>query len=407
GRFSSHAALWGINTFCVNWLINFHKITHSVNQKAALRILAELNGLKVQNSYRTLSENDENLVDFCSNDYLGIARTNRLRDKINEIFPGQTPTTGSGGSRLLTGNRKFYQEVESIVANYHCAEACLIFACGYMANLATLSTFPQRTDTILYDEYCHAFIRDGIRLSFAKSLSYRHNDYEDLYTKARAADGCVWIVTESVFSMDGDSPDFSTLSEICRSNDATLIVDEAHAIGVCGRRGEGLSQTHADMRIFGFGKAAGAFGGAVATSKYAVDYMINRARPFIFSTAPPPYFWQAIYAFYQLLPELEIERTRIFDLNSRFKSLLHAANIPFLGGTAGIFSVVFPGNDSVKNAARLVRNAGFDVRPILHPTVARNQERLRICLHVFNTEEQIVELTQTLKQAYENFVLKP
>ncbi len=378
-----------------------------MNHKAVLRIKAELNGLKLNNSYRNLSETDENLVDFCSNDYLGLLKTNKLRAKINEIFPDSYPTTGSGGSRLLTGNQRFYQNVEKLIAEHHQSEACLVFSCGYMANLAALSTFAQRHDTILYDEYCHASIRDGIRLSFAKNLSFRHNDYDDLYTKARIADECVWVVTESVFSMDGDAPDFDILSDICRSNDATLIVDEAHALGILGENAMGLSIGKADVRTLGFGKAAGASGGAVLADNQTIDFLINRARPFIYSTAPPPFFWQCIYAFYHIIPEIQLERNTLLENVRRLKEKLNNDNIPYLGGDGGILSVLFPGNETVKKAAKHIRHSGFDVRPILHPTVPKGKERIRICIHSFNTEEQIIGLANALKQAYETFTLQP
>ena len=346
-------------------------------------------------------------MDFCSNDYLGLLKSHKLGAKIKEFFPNYDPQTGSGGSRLLSGNRSFYQDVERIIARYHQSESALVFSCGYMANLAVLSTLPQRLDTILYDEYCHASLRDGIRLSFARNLSFRHNDYEDLYTKARIADGCVWVVTESVFSMDGDAPDFNILSDICRSNDATLVVDEAHALGLLGERGEGLSSGAADVRILGFGKAAAAAGGGVLASNDTIDYLVNRARPFIYSTAPPPNFWHALYAFYRILPELQPERQALFANVSRFKQAMSDANIPCLGGDGGIFSVLFPGNENVKTAAKLLARSGFDARPILHPTVPKSKERIRICLHSFNTEEEIYRLTQALKQAHESFACQP
>jgi 8-amino-7-oxononanoate synthase len=372
-----------------------------MNSKVISRIQTELNSLKMFDSYRILSPNDEKLVDFCSNDYLGLIRSNTLGAKVKELFSSGECRSGSGGSRLLTGNTKFYQEVETRIAQYHRMESCLVLGCGYMANLAVLSTLPRRTDTILYDELCHASIRDGVRLSLARNLSYRHNDYEDLYTKARVAEGCVWVVTESIFSMDGDAPDFKIISDICRSNEATLIVDEAHALGVCGEDGKGLASEVADIMILGFGKAAGAYGGAILSSKTVVEYLINRARPFIYSTAPPPNFWRTLYAFYELFPHLTPEKKTLNARTSLFKEALYQVQIPFLGGDGGIVSVVIPGNNAVKKAAQNIRAMGYDVRPILYPTVPKDKERIRVCVHSFNTPEQIKGLANILKQVYE------
>jgi len=199
---------------------------------------------KEQHSFRSLKLPKNNLVDLCSNDYLGIA-TNQLINS-DQSSSNKILKTGSTGSRLLSGNYEKIEEAEKIIADFHQAEAALIFNSGYDANLGLLRSVPQRSDIILYDSLSHASIRDGIRLSFASAFSFQHNDVDDLEKKlivnSRGTDRNIFIVTESVFSMDGDIAPLKQMVELCDRFNAKLIVDEAHATGVVGERGEGLVQ---------------------------------------------------------------------------------------------------------------------------------------------------------------------
>jgi len=339
-----------------------------------------------------------NTIDFCSNDYLGIVHNNLLKDKINEHLK-----TGSTGSRLLAGNYKLIEESENKIAIFHKAEAALIFNSGYDANVGVLSCVPQKADTILYDQFCHASIRDGIRLSFAQSFSFAHNDMNELEKKLKAVqvDNAkkIFIVTESVFSMDGD---FCCLNEIiflCKKFNAHLIIDEAHATGVIGESGEGLvqkenMQDEIFCRIYTYGKACGVHGAAVVGSKKLKDYLINYARSFIYTTALPEHAVAAINASYETFPVLYSERNHLQELINYFQ---HAAlKFKKLISETAIQVVIIPGNDLVKQIALQLQNANLDVRPILYPTVPAGKERLRIVLHSFNTKEQVQLLIENL-----------
>lgn len=340
------------------------------------------------------------MVDLCSNDYLGIATNNLLADKL--ALYGTHLKHGSTGSRLLSGNYPLAEEAESLVAGFHRAQAALLFNSGYDANLGLFSCVPQKGDTILYDQLCHASIRDGIRLSFAQSFSFRHNDVEDLLKKIPAATGEVFIVTESVFSMDGDFAPLRELVEVCEQHNCQLIVDEAHATGVIGERGEGLVQ-HLQLndrcfaRVHTFGKALGCHGAAVLGSAALRDHLINFSRPFIYTTALPELSVAAICAAYSVFPDLVQERKKLQDLVNAFQSAASGATqYSFLQSNTPIQGIVIPGNEAVKQVAASLQKNGLDVRPILYPTVPKGGERLRVVLHSFNTKEDVEEVIKSI-----------
>jgi 8-amino-7-oxononanoate synthase len=349
-----------------------------------------------KNALRELKLPD-NKIDFCSNDYLGIAHNNLLANKINAHLK-----TGSTGSRLLAGNYILAEETEQQIAAFHNAEAALIFNSGYDANVGVLSCVPQKGDIILYDQLCHASIRDGIRLSFAQSFSFAHNDINDLEKKLQAtaeASKNIFIVTESVFSMDGDFCDLKNILHLCKKYKTHLIIDEAHATGVIGERGEGLVQKESMQneifcRIHTYGKACGAHGAAVLGSQKLKSYLINFARSFIYTTALPEHAVAAISASYKTFPFLNKERKHLHELIHRFQQ----ANMKFekLISQTPIQIVIIPGNELVKQVAAKLQNANLDVRAILYPTVPVGKERLRIVLHSFNTLEQLQTLIKNL-----------
>lgn len=341
----------------------------------------------------------EGRIDFCSNDYLGIVQQGLIELQLG----GQAAPAahGSTGSRLLAGNYALIEGTEKAIARFHEAEAALIFNSGYDANVGLLSCVPQRGDTILYDYLSHASIRDGIRLSFAQSFSFRHNDLDDLSKKMKAATGNIFVVTESVFSMDGDKAPLREMAALCTQAGAHLIVDEAHATGVVGERGEGVVQemglaAQCFARVHTFGKALGCHGAVVLGSERLRNYLINFSRPFIYTTALPESSVEAIRTAYTLFPTLHSERAHLQKLIQQFQSSL----LPYeklVSGTP-IQVVIIPGNSAVKAVANRLQQAQLDVRPILYPTVPKNSERLRIVLHAFNTEEQVQQLV-TLLQA--------
>ena len=342
---------------------------------------------KDQNAFRQLRLPQEK-IDFCSNDYLGIVRNNLITP--DESF--QLMRHGSTGSRLLAGNSSLIEETERIIATFHDAESGLIFNSGYDANLGLLSCVPQRGDTIIYDYLCHASIRDGIRLGFARALPFQHNDIDDLERKIKQGTGNVFVVTESIFSMDGDQAELQKICELCESSNAYLIVDEAHATGIIGNMGEGLVQhlglhSNCFARIHTFGKAVGCHGGIVLGSIGLRDYLINFCRPFIFSTALPDVSIMALKKAYEIFPKLQEERKHLQSLAGIFQEAI----IPFekLRSNTAIQGIVVPGNADVKEVAMRLQENNLDVRPILYPTVPKGRERLRIVLHSFNTEQEL------------------
>jgi 8-amino-7-oxononanoate synthase len=335
-------------------------------------------------------------IDFCSNDYLGVVKNGLLQtSKLNLA-------TGSTGSRLLAGNYALVEETETLIAAFHQSEAALIFNSGYDANLGVIASVPQRGDTIIYDALCHASIRDGIRLSFAQSFPFAHDDMDGLEKKLAQATGNVFVVTESVFSMDGDTCPLEEIVALCTTYNAHLILDEAHATGVIGERGEGLAQ-HLSLhhkifcRIHTFGKACGCHGAVVLGSSQLRSYLINFARSFIYSTSLPPHGVSIIKASYALFPSLYAERRHLQQLISIFQSS-ETAYTKLVSHTP-IQVVLVPGNEAVKKVALSLQQNGLDVRPILYPTVPKDKERLRIVLHAFNTEEELKGVVGMLSSA--------
>lgn len=376
-------------------------------QRIPLKVAKSLENRKEQQAFRAMLP-PSYLVDFASNDYLGYNSSELIYEmaaaKLEKISSGRN---GAGGSRLLTGNHLLYAEAESVLARFHQGEAAVIFNSGYDANLGLLSSVVKRGDLILFDELSHASIRDGILLSPAKSLKFKHNDPEDLQrlleTFAEQAD-TVYVVTESVFSMDGDCAPLRTLAAICEEFSGFLIVDEAHATGIYGPGGEGLVQekelqNRIFARVITFGKALGSHGAAVVGGQILKEYLINFARSLIYTTALPPHTVATVLAAYQRLqrePEtIRALRENILFFNAAIKEQKLQGN--FIQSTSAIHSCIIPGNERVKKISLKLAERGFDVRPILSPTVPEGKERLRFCLHSFNSDTQMTEVLNLLR----------
>ncbi len=343
------------------------------------------------------------LADFCSNDYLGFSRAETLREMIaEEVRKHPESKSGSTGSRLISGNSSYCEELESFIAGFHGSQSGLIFNSGYDANLGLFSSVPQRNDTILYDKLVHASIRDGIRLSHARAFSFEHNDVEDLERRIKSAGSSVYVAVESVYSMDGDCAPLSEMAKLCRAYGANLIVDEAHATGVFGRKGEGLAAElgltrDVFARVHTFGKALGTHGAVVLGSETLRSYLINFARSFIYTTALPFHSLAAIRCAYEYLLADQESMERLAERVALFKrNLTDGVRARIIESQSAIQCVVVPGNAEVKSFAHQIQVAGYDVRPIMHPTVPAGSERLRVCLHAFNTEEEILGLTNKL-----------
>ena len=333
-----------------------------------------------------------NGIDLFSNDYLGLAR---------HVHPTQKPS-GSTGSRLLSGNSQEAEELERHIAHFHDAEAALVFSSGYNANLGLLSCLADRNDTYLLDELVHASLIDGARLSPAKRLKFKHNDLADLKEKLTRSTGRKIIVVESIYSMNGDFAPLEELADLARSYQADLIVDEAHSIGIYGDHGEGYCQSlriheQVSARIVTFGKAVGTSGAAILGKPWLIDFLVNFSRPFIYSTAPSPHQISTIGAAYDKLVDLNEERARLQQLiayfTTRSPKLQHVDRLP---SKSMIQSFIIAGNERVIAAAAALREARINVLPIRSPSVAKGTERLRICLHAYNTEKEIDLLFNTL-----------
>lgn len=367
------------------------------------KILSEkLQKRKEENSFRRLTQSPT-LIDFTSNDYLGLARSEELFDLIKKKTENLPHRNGATGSRLLSGNNSYTEEVEQRLATIFKSEAALIFNSGYATNQAVLSSIPQKEDTILYDELAHACIRDGARLSLASRFPFLHNDLEDLENRLKKAAGNIFIAVESIYSMDGDQCPLEELVKLSEKYDATIILDEAHSTGVLGKNGAGLAvslglEHKIPIRIYTFGKAMGVHGACVAGSKNLIDYLINFARPFIFTTALSPHSVASIDCSFEYLNNHLKLQQELSDRIKLFNSESDKLKLQKLPSKTQIQGVVIPGNDRIKRVAEQLRMSGFDVRPILGPTVAKGSERLRICLHTFNSQEEITQLVQLLSE---------
>jgi 8-amino-7-oxononanoate synthase len=357
---------------------------------------------KADNSFRTLT-NTTASIDFTSNDYLGLARSEELFNSIQQKIQTLPHLNGATGSRLLSGNSIYTEQVESYLATLFQSQSALIFNSGYAANQAVLSSIPQKNDTILYDELAHACMRDGARLSLASRFSFRHNDLNDLEEKLKKVTGTIYIAVESIYSMDGDECPLLDLIPLAEKYNAIIILDEAHSTGVLGKNGSGLAtslnvQHKIPIRIYTFGKAMGVHGACVVGSQTVFDYLINFGRPFIFSTAMPIHSIASIEcSFNYLSKNLQLQQT----LKQRINYFLNATlklNTTKLRSGSQVQGVIIPGNEKIREIATSLQQQGFDVRPIVSPTVAKGSERLRICLHTYNSEEEISQLVDYISR---------
>ncbi len=361
-------------------------------------ITSKLDERKSAGLYRVLKP-ENNLIDFCSNDYLGFARSSELKERIEKEIAGLPYyLNGSTGSRLLSGNLTYTENLEQHIAQFHKAEAGLIFNSGYDANVGLFSSLPQRGDTIISDELIHASIIDGIRLSHANRYTFKHNDLESLEAKLKQAKGNCYVVVESIYSMDGDTPPMTQILSLTDKYNAALIVDEAHAVGLYK---QGLIcdlelENKVFARIITFGKGLGCHGAIVLGSNALRVYLINFARSFIYTTAASMHQLASIKMAYQMLNEADDAINRLKNSISFFNQHVMPPVQPLISSISAIHCLPVYGNHNARTVALQVQNAGLDVRAILSPTVPVGEERLRICLHAFNTPAEMELLIETL-----------
>jgi 8-amino-7-oxononanoate synthase len=339
--------------------------------------LSKLAERKLASNYRSLKQIPVDGIDFFSNDYLGISKDFESLGLTSLTFNGST------GSRLLSGNSVEAEDCERFIAQKFKTQSALVFNSGYDANIGVFSCVPQKGDTIIYDEFIHASIRDGIRLSLAKAYSFKHNDLEDLEKKIKQAEGTIYIAVESIYSMNGDVVPLNELVNLCELYSCYIILDEAHSTGIYGTNGEGLAvylglEDRIFARIITFSKAYGFFGAAVLGTDELKDFLINFARSFIYSTALPKNYYQ------QLIKILSL------DVSSRINQLRES--IKLINPNEFYSPIQIIRSNSLTQLIDLsnqFKQSGIYQRPIFSPTVPKGQECIRLCLHSFNTKVEV------------------
>ena len=370
-----------------------------MNPRLAERVHTRLADIHARGLTRTLQP--PRGIDLSSNDYLGLADHPRITRAFVDAV--EREGVGSTGSRLLRGHRASFAAVEDRFARFKDTPRALYFSSGYLANLGVISTFAERDDLVVSDERNHASLIDGIRLSSARREIVAHNDAAAVRRAVEAAPAAAekFVVVESLFSMDGDEAPLADLAAVCRKTGAHLIVDEAHAVGVYGARGSGLVEQHGIaeevfLSINTAGKALGVAGAFVCGPAPAIDYLVQRARPFIFSTAPPPALAAALEASLDIIQDEPQRRMLLLERAARLRGRLLASAVPVVSGTSHIVPVVIGENGAAVAVADALQADGFDVRAIRPPTVAAGTARLRLSVNVNLTDAAIERFVTSL-----------
>ncbi|WPO81017.1 aminotransferase class I/II-fold pyridoxal phosphate-dependent enzyme [Chryseobacterium sp. JJR-5R] len=336
-------------------------------------------------------------IDFYSNDYLGLAGNEELQQLLlKKIIQNPQLLSGSTGSRLVSGNSDHTAETEQWIAREHRYPSALLFPSGYHANLALFSTVPNRHDTVIADEKIHRSVHDGCTLSYAKKLKFRHNDPEDLERILSRQKGRCYIAIESLYSMDGDVAPIQEIAGVCEKYRAGLIVDEAHAFGIFGY---GLADRY-QLRnkvlatVITYGKALGMHGAAVLSTGLIVSYLINFASPFIYTTSAPDVQWIGIKTGYDFLKK-HPERSAGLQKNIKIFRQQRLNSISSEGSP--VQAVLIPDTRKLKSLQKTLYDKGLLTYAVCSPAVKEGSERLRICIHSFNTEEEIIKLTGIIR----------
>jgi len=344
-------------------------------------------------------------ADFSSNDYLGLAASPRLRAAVADAL-SRGVAVGSGGSRLLRGNDPEHDALEREAAAFFGCEASLWFSSGYAANAALLGTLPQRGDLVVHDALIHASAHEGMRLGRGEALQARHNDADSFDAaiagwRARGGTGRVWIAVESLYSMDGDCAPLADLAAVARQHDAFLLIDEAHATGVFGPDGRGLAADYEGrenvVTLRTCGKALGCEGALVCGPATVRDFLVNRGRGFIFSTAPSPLMASAVRAALHILADEPERRTRLQALVGYAERALARCGVTPTGSQ--ILPLVLGDDATTMRVAGAVQAAGYDVRGIRPPTVPVGEARLRISVTLNTSEAEIDGLAGAIAEA--------
>jgi 8-amino-7-oxononanoate synthase len=366
------------------------------------RVAARLSALDEARLSRTLRVPGG--IDLCSNDYLVLSRHPLLKARMIDAV--EREGTGSTGSRLLRGQRDCFLDLERRFAAFKGTERSIYFSSGYLANLAVLTTFPEEGDVIFSDERNHASVIDGARLSAARRVVFPHANVEALagLLSRNRGKGQAFVVTESLFSMDGDRAPLTAYAALCRTTGAALVVDEAHAVGVAGARGSGeIEERGVGADVFvsvnSAGKALGVSGAFVTGRSRAIEYLVQRARPFIFSTAPPPAVAGAIDAALDIVATEPERRERLSALSCRLRARLIEAGLTVPEGTSQIIPIVLGGNERALAVAEALQERGLDVRAIRPPSVPEGTARLRITVNLGLDEVTIDRVAEAVAAA--------
>jgi 8-amino-7-oxononanoate synthase len=345
-------------------------------------------------------------LDLCSNDYLGLATHPSVVQRLGDALAREG--CGSTGSRLLRGHRESFSAIERRFAAFKRTERSLYLSSGYLANLAVLSTLPEAEDVVFSDAHNHASLIDGLRLSRARRVVFPHNDVDAL-TKLLAEDngsGQRFVAVESLFSMDGDVAPLAEYAVACRRAGALLVVDEAHAVGVYGDDGSGLVRATGVaedvlVSVNTAGKALGVAGAFVAGPAWAIDYLEQRARPFVFSTAAPPALAAALEAALDAVAAEPERRRRLHARVEFLRAKLDDIGIPLTPDATQIIPVVVGENEEAVRLAVALQNRGFDVRAIRPPSVPVGTARLRISVNAGLSESDLERFVGALQECLE------
>jgi 8-amino-7-oxononanoate synthase len=344
-------------------------------------------------------------ADFTSNDYLGLASSAELKAAARGALDRDVPI-GSGGSRLLRGNHREHEALESEAAAFFGAESALFFGGGFIANLALFSALPQRGDVVVHDALIHASVHDGMRMGKAERAEARHNDaqsFEDAIKDWRAAGGTgtPWIAVESLYSMDGDKAPLDDLLAIASRHEGVLIIDEAHATGVLGPMGRGLG-AHLEGRdniiaLHTCGKALGAMGALLTGPQVMCDYLVNRSRPFIYATAPSPLMAAIVRAALIICRFDAVRRDKLQSLVAYAGRTL-AESCGVAASSSHIQPVIVGADERATRLASAMQARGFDIRAVRPPTVPEGTARLRLSLTLNVDEAKVAEMAAALAE---------
>ena len=341
------------------------------------------------------------LIDLSSNDYLGLADHPSLLQESKRM--AEEYGTSSSASRLMSGDLHIHHLLEEVVADFKGKEASLVFGSGFLANIGIISAICQKTDAVFSDRLNHASIIDGILLSGAQFFRFRHNDIghlENLLKKERAKFKKALIVIETIYSMDGDRPPLKEIVNLKKKYNCILMVDEAHATGIFGRNGAGIVEeedlTHEVDIIMGtFGKALGSYGAYVAASKKTIDYLVNRARSFIYSTALPPSVIGANLAAIEIIKKEPFRRKILLEHVEYFRGLLKNKGFN-TRGSSQIIPVVIGDNKKAIIVANMLQQHSIFALPIRPPTVPRGEERIRFSVTCYHSKEILYKVAEVL-----------